>query len=349
MPTAVINGARLHYVQMAGVGEGPFEDLVLVHGLATNVAFWYLRYPAAFTQRFRLTMFDLRGHGRSEMTPSGYSPANLGADLTGLLDHLGIARAHLMAHSFGGVVAMNFALKQPDRVQSLVLADTHISAARHVQNPQEWADAQAIQQLLERHGFYLDSKDPYFGYKLLTRIAHLQTLGVDVPYELVDLVNPLAKNLGKRTAQQWLRLMETTSAETEMMGDDGLSLEALRGFTFRIIAMYGERSPAKLTGLELLRVWPHAEFRNIRGAGHFFPATRPDEVISQCSAFWSDRLPDTLRRIRVGEAQRAYFRSDRIYYERDGWYFTTRENSRIGPFAACEDARTALDGLLGVS
>jgi pimeloyl-ACP methyl ester carboxylesterase len=343
LPNVVVNGARINYVRLSeGEGREP-EDLVMVHGLAANIAFWYFKYACDFARSYRVTVFDLRGHGRSEMTDSGYSPANLSQDMSALMDQLDIRKAHFVAHSFGGVVAMNFALRQAERVRSLVLADTHIAVARHVKSHQEWAHGVTIQSILDGHGIELDTRDPYFGYKLLTKVAKMQLDGTPVPGELLHLVNPLTNNGGGRTAAQWLRLMQCTSAEAEMMGDDGLSLNALSRFTFPIIAMYGDRSPARLTGTELLNLWPHAEFRNVRNAGHFFPATRADEVISACRRFWDGDLSDTQRRFRAGEIQRGYFRSDRIFQDTLGWYFTTRELPLVGPFSRFEEAHEILN------
>jgi pimeloyl-ACP methyl ester carboxylesterase len=345
LPTAPCNGARINFVQLDEGGTNKREHLVMVHGLATNMAFWYLKYASQLASEFRVTLFDLRGHGRSEMTPTGYAPANLATDLAELLDHLQIARAHFVAHSFGGVVVMNFALRQPERVQSLVLADTHVAVARHNRDTREWAHGLAIQRTLDQHGFGLDTQDPYFGYKLLTHVAHRHLHGIEVPDDLADLVNPLMGGTGGRTAAQWLKLMETTSAESEMMGDDNLSLDALRKFKFPIAAIYGERSPARLTGTGLLNVWPHAEFRNVRNAGHFFPASRPDELIAACRRFWQKDFEDTQSRWRTGEIQRSFFRSDRVFRDEDGWYATTREAGRLGPFAESEQARAVLTNL----
>jgi pimeloyl-ACP methyl ester carboxylesterase len=342
LPSTIVNGGRIHFVQLCEGDAREREDLVLVHGLAANIAFWYFKYACELAKDFRVTVFDLRGHGRSEMTQSGYAPANLARDMGSLMDEVGIRKAHLVAHSFGGVVAMNFALQQTDRVRSLVLADTHIAAARHVRDCREWAYGETIQAILDRHGFELDTRDPYFGYKLLTRVAEKQLHGVPVPPELFDLVHPLTSSTGGRTAAQWLRLMQCTSAESEMMGDDGLTLEKLRTFAFPIIAMYGDRSPARLTGTELLDVWPHAEFRNVRNAGHFFPASRPEEVLAACRRFWQGDLAQEQRRHRAGEPQRGYFRSDRIFKDAQGWYFTTRERQHIGPVAEFEEANAGL-------
>lgn len=346
MPVATVNGVRLNYLQLDEPGEAQGtaerEDLVMVHGLATNLAFWYFAYAPVFAKQFRVTLYDLRGHGRSEMPTSGYRPDELAADLAALMDHLGIDKAHFLAHSFGGVVTMNLARRQPQRLRSMVLADSHISAVRHEATPQAWSYGHSIQPLLDRHGLDLDTRDPYFGYKLLTRVAQLQLRDAPVPTELLDLVSPMMGKGGARTAAQWLKLMATTGAEAEMMGNDGLSLEELRMFEFPIFAMYGDNSQARLTGGELLSVWPHAEFRRVRDAGHFFPASRPDEVISACQRFWNGEFTASPRQHRAGELQRSYFRSDRVFRTDGSWYFTTREQNRVGPFAEPQEAHENL-------
>lgn len=346
MPVAVVNGVRLNFVQMDDGEPGDREHLVMVHGLATNLAFWYFQYAAQLAKTFRVTLFDLRGHGRSEMPASGYGPAVLAVDLAGLMDHLKIGKAHFLAHSFGGVVTLNFACIHPQRVQSLVLADSHISAVRHVETQREWAYGQSIQPILDRYGLALDTKDAYFGYKLLTRVAEWQMRGLTVPGELAEVVSPLMGKTGSRTAAQWLRLMDSTTAQAEMMGDDGLSLDRLRTLHFPILAMYGDHSQARLTGSELLEVWPHAEFRLVRDAGHFFPASRPEEVLSGCERFWGGEFTSHSRRFREGEASRSYFRSDRVFKAAGAWYFTTREMNRIGPFDAPDEARSGLDNFI---
>ena len=342
MPCAEVNGVRLNYLQVEEPGHaGPREDLVMIHGLATNLAFWYLPYAPVFAKRFRVTLFDLRGLGRSEMTPSGYTPQNLALDLRALMDQLGIARAHLVAHSFGGVVALNLATLDPARIQSLVLADTHIGAVRRHQAQREWGNRPHIQAVLDRHGLKLDTHDPYFGYRLLTTVAQMQARQPEVPQDLLDLLGPMMGKQGKRTAAQWVRLMDETQAECELMGDDGLTLDALRRMMFPILALYGDHSQARLTGGELLDVWPHAEFRRVRDAGHFFPASRPDDVMVECERFWRgefSRKPV----VRSGEELRRHFRSDRVFKADGFWYFNTREQQRIGPFASPDEAHDAL-------
>lgn len=346
MPTAVVNGVKLNYVQMgardvsardgsARDGGAPLQDLVMVHGLATNMAFWYFQYAAQLSTRYRVTLFDMRGHGRSEMPADGYSPQNLARDLQALLDHLGIEKAHFLAHSYGGVVTLNMACFDPDRVASLVLADTHISVARREGAEHVWGYGARIQKLLDECGIELDTRSPHFGYHLLTKVALMQLSGEKVPTAIEALVSPMTGKHGSRTAAQWLTLMDCTSAVRELLGDDGLTLEALKKLRFPILAMYADNSQARLTGEELLSVWPQAEFRRVRDAGHFFPTTRPAEVMRTCELFWGGDLGQRPKQ-RSGDGEKRHFRSDRIFQGDDGWYCLTREQTHLGPFAEAQ-------------
>lgn len=340
MPIASVNGVRINYLQLAADASAQ-EDLVLVHGLATNLAFWYAPYATELAKRFRVTLYDLRGHGRSQAPATGYRADDLGRDLLALLDLLKIDRAHFLAHSFGGVVALKLACAAPERVASLVIADTHIAAARSAGAARAWRGSDRIQQLLDAAGIALDARDPYFGYKLLTEVARLQRADAVVPAAVTALVAPWLGARGNRTAAQWLSLMDRTSAERELTADDGLDAASLRRLRFPVMALYGDRSQARFTGDELLKVWPHAAFRRVRDAGHFFPTTRAGEVLRLCRRFWDGRFPETPLH-RAGEPGERHFRSDRIYESGGLWYCLTRESAPLGPFPEIDAARGEL-------
>uniref|UniRef100_A0ACD5GS24 Alpha/beta fold hydrolase n=1 Tax=Desertifilum tharense IPPAS B-1220 TaxID=1781255 RepID=A0ACD5GS24_9CYAN len=128
MPKVLANGVTLSYQQ---TGNG--SDLVMIHGLAASRAFWYPLIAQQLEQKFRVTFYDLRGHGYSEMPAAGYTSQDMALDLHELLNHLQIHRALLVGHSFGGVIALQYALQHPERVSSLVVADSRISCLQPVQ------------------------------------------------------------------------------------------------------------------------------------------------------------------------------------------------------------------------
>src|SRR4026207_91375 len=97
---------------------GPGEPLVLVHAGVAARRMWDPQWPA-FAAAHRVVRYDLRGYGES-LPPSG--PWAQPADLLGLRDGLGIARAHVVGTSVGAGIAVGAALAQPQAVASLVLA-----------------------------------------------------------------------------------------------------------------------------------------------------------------------------------------------------------------------------------
>jgi pimeloyl-ACP methyl ester carboxylesterase len=224
---------------------------------------------------------------------------------------------------------------------SLVLVDTHISAVRRLPKTKEWSFGRKIQPILNQYGLDVDVKEPYFGYKLLSAIAHLHSQNDEIFQGLENVLSPVIGKFSKRTAMQWLNLLEKTRAAQELMGDDGLSLENLRKLNFPILAIYGEHSQTLSTGEKLLEVWPHADFRRMRDAGHFFPLTRPAEFREICRQFWN-AAPIYELPLRAGESGRRFFRSDR-FYRRDGkWFLDTRESTREGPFNSLNEAKEYL-------
>lgn len=336
-----VNGACINYTEICCEAGDACEDLVMIHGLAASSGFWGMHHAPVFSRYYRVIIFDLRGHGRSEMTETGYSPGNLTLDLQQLLDKLGIGKAHFVAHSFGGVLALKLALVDPRRISSITLADTHITAVRNMQKDLRWTYGESIRPILRRNTIMLDVNDAYFGCRLLTEIARRHAGNQELAPDLRELVASFAGRFGGRSASQWLKLMERTTAETEIMDDDELSLQELKTFRFPILAVYGEHSQAMLTGRHLLGVWPHADFRCVRNGGHFFPVSQPGKFTNICKQFWNGALIDNYPR-RKGEPVQSFFRSSRMYEDAGRWFFSAREQSRRGPFMTIEEAERGL-------
>ena len=118
MSSAKINGIDLHF---QCYGEG--ETIVFAHGAGGNLLSWWQQIPF-FSQRYQCVTFDHRGFGHSLDVPEGPGAASFVDDLRGLMDHLGVESAHLVAQSMGGRTMLGFAVKHPQRVKSLVMADT---------------------------------------------------------------------------------------------------------------------------------------------------------------------------------------------------------------------------------
>lgn len=118
------SSARLNGIQMAYTvdgDQGPW--LVMSHSLGCDVTMWDEQI-AALATRYRVLRYDTRGHGRSEATEGAYTLDTLAADALALMDHVGVDRAVWVGFSMGGMIGQTFALKHPQRLLGLVLADT---------------------------------------------------------------------------------------------------------------------------------------------------------------------------------------------------------------------------------
>lgn len=110
--------------------RGPW--LILSHSLGCDVSMWDPQMPA-LTQCYRVLRYDTRGHGASMAGQAPYTLDQLADDAADLMDHLGIGKAAWIGFSMGGMIGQTFALKYPERVQALVLADT---TSQHDATPQ---------------------------------------------------------------------------------------------------------------------------------------------------------------------------------------------------------------------
>jgi pimeloyl-ACP methyl ester carboxylesterase len=129
MPESVqIDGLRLCYEEQ---GEQHGETLVLVPGMGYGRWLWSKQLPA-FSKRFRTITLDNRGSGQSDKPPGPYTIAQMAQDVKGLLEALGIERAHLAGISMGGLIAQEFALSFPERLRKLILVATTAGGARVV-------------------------------------------------------------------------------------------------------------------------------------------------------------------------------------------------------------------------
>ena len=116
MPKIAINGVVLNYEE---TGSG--EPLLLLMGFGDSIAAWSLQVPA-FAECHRTIALDHRGTGDSDSPADGYAIGQFSDDAIGLLDHLGIARAHVEGYSMGGRVAQDMAARYHGRIGAIVLA-----------------------------------------------------------------------------------------------------------------------------------------------------------------------------------------------------------------------------------
>src|SRR4051794_13245272 len=118
MPFADLDEVRLFYTD-----EGKGDPTVLfVHGYSCDSHDWSWQLPY-FTERHRVIAVDIRGHGRSGVTPGGYTPTQFAADIAQLLTQLQTGPVVAIGHSLGGVIVSALAVEHPQLVSAVVSVD----------------------------------------------------------------------------------------------------------------------------------------------------------------------------------------------------------------------------------
>ncbi|MBB5233831.1 alpha/beta fold hydrolase [Deinococcus budaensis] len=135
----VVNGVRLHLVE-AGPEDGPL--VLLLHGFPEFWRAWERQLGPLARAGFRVVAPDLRGYNLSEKPPGvdAYRVGALQEDVAALIRALGHARARVVGHDWGGIVAWALALRQPEVVERLVILNApHPAAFRRVaRKPAQW-------------------------------------------------------------------------------------------------------------------------------------------------------------------------------------------------------------------
>jgi pimeloyl-ACP methyl ester carboxylesterase len=263
---ANLEGMRVHY---RDEGQGP--PLVLLHGASSSLHTWD-GWALRLASHRRVVRFDLPGYGLTGQAPDhDYSAARDARLLGELLDQLGIPRADIAGSSFGGRIAIAFALEHPDRVRKLVLAD---AAGLSGQRPP---------------AIFRFARTPVVG-RLLTVVTPrwvirknlLQVYGdpSHVTEALVDRYDRLTLAEGNRTA-----LLDRLTGPQDPDLDDRLSelhmpVLLLWGERDRWIPLpFAERFAAGIAGAKLV-VMP--------GLGHVAPEEDPETTSREVDRFLGD-------------------------------------------------------------
>jgi 3-oxoadipate enol-lactonase len=146
MPTVSVKGRQIGYEE---VGAG--EPLILIHGAQSDRHQFNIFLPL-LGDGIRAIAYDQRDTRENPYDGgSAYSIVDMAGDLADFLDAMGIAKAHVLGTSYGGMIAMAFAIHYPERVHSLVLAATtpsHTMTEPITQFGSEQRDPAAIERFM---------------------------------------------------------------------------------------------------------------------------------------------------------------------------------------------------------
>jgi len=236
MADVVANGVR-HHVQRMGAGD---RTVVFFHGLVMdNLSSWYFTVANHVARNASVVLYDLRGHGRSERPPGGYSTAELVSDLVALLEALDVrGPIGVVGNSFGGLLAVAFAAAYPDRVERMALVDAHYSSAG-------WGDEMAA--TLELEG---EERDRVIAENFKSWLGRH------------------SERKRNRLARSAAALVYETSLVRDIRGSRALTDAELAAIDCPVLALYGEDSDAIDRGRHLASVLPNCTLNVLPGCTH---------------------------------------------------------------------------------
>jgi len=279
---AVVNNIRLHWVEM---GSGPL--VVLLHGFPEFWWGWHRQLPALAAAGFRVAAPDLRGYNLSEK-PKGarsYRVSIVVQDVVSLIRHLGAERAHVAGHDWGGVVAWRLAMRHPELVGRLVIANAPHPAifSRELKRPRQFLRswyAMFFQLPLLPEALFRAND-----YAVLERIFRRSPArpGAFTDDDIARYKEAIARP-GAVTAM--LNYYRTFARSLGRRGDGG-SAGPRRAVGCPTLVIWGERDAAlsahNLDGLE--RYVPDLRIERIADASHWVLADAPEYVGELMIAF----------------------------------------------------------------
>jgi pimeloyl-ACP methyl ester carboxylesterase len=287
MPKMKVNGLTFH-VQQAG--EGP--DAILIHGVTGDLSIWFLcKAMTELAKTHRVTAFDLRGHGYSDVPPTGYTSADHAGDVLALMDEIGAPSAKLVGHSFGAVVALHTAAFAPERVDALVLSDPYFPALRHLEDLSRWGHWQVFHQEAADAGVNLSSEHWYDLGKFFDQVMHLDG----------EKLLQFRRAVGLPGLNRLIRLGGTTAGDDSKV-EAGLTAEKILAINQPTLAIYGEFSPFLSTANYLVEHLPNCQSLLVPGAQHRAPEENP-EAFTLALKTWIESL-ETASVVETGEASR---------------------------------------------
>jgi pimeloyl-ACP methyl ester carboxylesterase len=276
MPKLKANGLNFHYQQ---AGSGP--DVVLIHGITGDLSIWFLcEAMGVLARSFRVTAYDLRGHGYSDVPRDGYTSADQAGDLLALMNALEIDRATLVGHSFGAVIATHAAALYPNRIDSIVLSDPSFPALRHLENLSRWGHWQNFREEARQAGVTLSDEHWYDLGRFFDQVLHLDG----------ERLLKFRLAVGLPGLNRLLRLAHTTC------GDDakaiaGLTEDRIQSVTQPVLAIFGEHSPFLATALYLGEHLAHCVNQLVAGAKHRAPEENGPRFVELVNQFLTTQEP----------------------------------------------------------
>lgn len=263
-----VDGVRLH-VALSGPADA--VPIVLLHGFAQHWFVWR-HVIADLATDHRVICLDLRGSGWSDAPSAGYDDATRSADIRGLLDALGIARARVVGHGWGGWLAMLFALEHPCRVHDVLALNSH----------HPWLDRRQLRHEARRFLWTTVIELPVLGTLMLRRHRVQRWLlrrGTPGPSVRDAAATAVFTGIGRRPEQARAAQQLAWRFALDELPRLRSGRYADRPLTVPLALLTGGRDRTMSTSA-LDRAPAGAVAGVVAGAGHYLPEERPDVVLA---------------------------------------------------------------------
>ena len=238
MPFFENDGTRLFY-EDTGTGE----PLVLLHGLTSNHQMFY-REIGYLKDKFRIIALDSRGHGESDRL-SEFTLEDHVADTIALLDHLNLDSVYLLGISMGSYIAQGVAIKQPARVEKLILAAT-----------KSYGEQSSMAEMFDRY------KDQLEGMSIAEKLA----ISSQLIFHDQEAVNAWQKRIAKNS--RMLNAAEQGAASAALRDFDFRNdLKKITAETLVISGKHDGLNPPE-KGRETAVLIPNADYMEFQDSGH---------------------------------------------------------------------------------
>jgi len=250
--TAFIGGAPRIAVDHAGAGP----LVVFLHGVGGNRSNWRDQIPV-FAEHFHALAWDARGYGDSDDYDGSLDMADLSADLVQVIDHFRAPRAHVVGLSMGGMIAMDFYQRHPDKVASLVLCDTGPGLRRTMSE----ADVEEFLRL---------RKAPLLAGRQPAEFAPIVARSLVSPAGRAGALEQLIASLSRLHPQSYLKALECVT-RYDGIGD----LRTYRVPALVVVGADDTLTPPSVSERMAAEI-PGAELCVIDDAGHLSNIEQPD-------------------------------------------------------------------------
>jgi pimeloyl-ACP methyl ester carboxylesterase len=276
MPKINAGELNIHYQE---TGSGP--DVVLIHGITGDMSIWFLcRAMERFGRSFRVTAYDLRGHGYTDVPATGYTSADQARDIVALMDALGIDRTALVGHSFGAVIALHAAVLHPERITAVVLSDPCFPALRHLEDVSRWGHWQNFREEAASAGVILSDEHWYELDRFFDQVLHLDG----------ERLQRFRRAVGLPGFNRLLRLAHTTCGNDARI-PAGLTEDRICAVTQPVLALFGADSPFLATADYLAEHLPHCVNERVPAARHRAPDENPERFVELVDQFLASQQP----------------------------------------------------------